>query len=87
MSGATPQEEPAHSRRTQAERRAATIERLVDASIAVLAESGYAGASVKAICDHAGVSQGALFRHFETRLELLVQPPQLPRLGVDLTLL
>jgi AcrR family transcriptional regulator len=60
------------NRRTQAERRTATIERLVDASIAVLAESGYAGASVKAICDRAGVSQGALFRHFETRLELLV---------------
>lgn len=72
MSDVTPQEEPAPSRRTQAERRAATIDRLVGASIAVLAESGYAGASVKAICDRAGVSQGALFRHFETRLELLV---------------
>lgn len=59
-------------RRTQAERRAATIERLVDASIAVLAESGYAGASVKAICERAGLSQGALFRHFDTRLDLLV---------------
>lgn len=68
----SPKAEPAPSRRTQAERRAATIERLVDASIAVLAESGYAGAGVKAICDRAGVSQGALFRHFETRLELLV---------------
>jgi AcrR family transcriptional regulator len=59
-------------KRTQAERRAATIERLVDASIAVLAEAGYAGASVKAICDRAGVSQGALFRHFDTRVDLLV---------------
>lgn len=67
-----PDKERALSRRTQAERRNATIERLVDASIAVLAESGYAGASVKAICDRAGISQGALFRQFETRLELLV---------------
>jgi AcrR family transcriptional regulator len=58
-------------RRTQAERREATIEKLVNACIAVLAEVGYAGASVKAICARAGVSQGALFRHFETRLELL----------------
>lgn len=59
-------------RRTQAQRRAATIKRLIDACIDVLAESGYAGAGVKAICDRAGLSQGALFRHFDTRIELLV---------------
>ncbi|MEM7153795.1 MAG: TetR/AcrR family transcriptional regulator [Myxococcota bacterium] len=59
-------------RRTQAQRRAATIERLINACIDVLAESGYAGAGVKAICDRAGLSQGALFRHFDTRIELLV---------------
>lgn len=59
-------------RRTQAQRRAATIERLINACIDVLAESGYAGAGVKAICDRAGLSQGALFRHFDTRIDLLV---------------
>lgn len=59
-------------RRTQAQRRAATIERLIDASIDVLADSGYSGAGVKAICDRAGLSQGALFRHFDTRIDLLV---------------
>ncbi len=58
-------------RRTQAERRAATIERLVDATITVLGSAGYAAASVKAICDVAGVSQGALFRHFDSRLGLI----------------
>lgn len=54
-------------RRTQAERREATIARLLDATIDALAERGYAGASVAEICRRAGLSQGALFRHFDTR--------------------
>ncbi|MCB9659603.1 MAG: TetR/AcrR family transcriptional regulator [Sandaracinaceae bacterium] len=71
---ASPSSAPeSNGRRTQAERRTATIERLVEATITVLAEAGYAGASVKAICDRAGVSQGALFRHFDTRVDLLVR--------------
>ncbi len=59
-------------RRTQAERREATTGKLVDATIACLAERGYANTSVAAICGRAGVSQGALFRHFATRADVIV---------------
>lgn len=59
-------------RRTQQERREGTIRKLLDAATDALVEVGYAGASVQVICERAGVSQGALFRHFETREALLV---------------
>ncbi|MGN0064914.1 MAG: TetR/AcrR family transcriptional regulator [Nocardioides sp.] len=59
-------------RRTQAQRRGATIGRLVDATVACLTSRGYAATSTAAICAEAGVSQGALFRHFPTRQALLV---------------
>lgn len=59
-------------RRTQAERREGTIAALLDATVACLAESGYAATSTAAVCAQAGVSQGALFRHFPTRQALLV---------------
>ena len=59
-------------RRTQAERREATITRLVDATIHCLVQLGYAGTSVKAIAAEAGLSQGAIFRHFDTRQDLLI---------------
>lgn len=52
--------------RTQQQRREATVAGLLDASIAVIAEMGYARASAKAITARAGVSDGALFRHFDT---------------------
>ena len=59
-------------RRTQAERREGTIGALLDATVACLAERGYAATSTAAVCAEAGVSQGALFRHFPTRQALLV---------------
>ncbi|MQA26003.1 MAG: TetR family transcriptional regulator [Micromonosporaceae bacterium] len=59
-------------RRTQRERRETTIGKLVDATIEALQEVGYSRATVAEICGRAGVSQGALFRHFATRLDLLV---------------
>ncbi|KQV64958.1 hypothetical protein ASC64_14710 [Nocardioides sp. Root122] len=59
-------------RRTQAERREGTIGALLDATVTCLAERGYAGTSTAAVCAAAGVSQGALFRHFPTRQALLV---------------
>lgn len=40
--------------------------RLLDASIATIIEVGYARASAKTIAGRAGVSDGALFRHFDT---------------------
>ena len=59
-------------RRTQAQRREGTIGALLDATVACLAERGYAATSTAAVCAAAGVSQGALFRHFPTRQALLV---------------
>lgn len=40
--------------------------RLLDAAIATIIEVGYARASAKLIARRAGVSDGALFRHFDT---------------------
>ena len=59
-------------RRTQQERREQTIARLVDATIECLVKDGYSGTTVKAVAARAGLSQGAIFRHFPTRLELLM---------------
>lgn len=58
--------------RTQEQRRTATIGKLLDATIASLAEKGYAATTVNEVVTRAGVSSGALFRHFPTRLDLVV---------------
>lgn len=58
-------------RRTQAERRAATVAKLVDATIESLSVNGYASTSISRICKRAGVSQGALFRQYDTRLAVI----------------
>jgi AcrR family transcriptional regulator len=60
------------ARRTQADRRNATIGRLVGAATDALVEVGYYNASTQEICRRAGVSQGGLFRHFPTREALMV---------------
>ncbi len=52
--------------RTQQERREETVARLLDASIATIVDVGYARASAAVITRRAGLSGGALFRHFET---------------------
>jgi AcrR family transcriptional regulator len=62
----------APARRTQRERREEMVRRLLDAATDTLIDVGYAEASVQRICDAAGVSQGALFRHFASREALLV---------------
>lgn len=59
-------------RRTQKERREETVRKLLDAATETLIEVGYAEASVQRICARAGLSQGALFRHFPTREALMV---------------
>jgi AcrR family transcriptional regulator len=51
---------------TQQQRREETVARLLDASIATIVEFGYARASAAVITKRAGVSVGALFRHFDT---------------------
>ena len=59
-------------RRTQGERRESMMRKLVDAATESLIDVGYAGASVQEVCARAGVSTGALFRHFPTREALMV---------------
>jgi AcrR family transcriptional regulator len=52
--------------RTQQQRREETVGRLLEACIASIVEVGYARTSAAVITKRAGVSVGALFRHFET---------------------
>lgn len=52
--------------RTQRERREETVGRLLEECIASIIEVGYARTSAAVITKRAGVSVGALFRHFET---------------------
>jgi AcrR family transcriptional regulator len=52
--------------RTQRQRREETVARLLDASIATIVDVGYARASAAVITTRAGLSGGALFRHFDT---------------------
>ena len=59
-------------RRTQAERRQETIGLLIDATIACLFELGYTHTTTQAVAQRAGLSQGAIFRHFASRQALLV---------------
>ena len=59
-------------RRTQAERRAESRDRLLDAALGCLAERGYAGTTFPEVVRRAGLSNGALWRHFRTKAELMV---------------
>jgi len=63
---------PVPKRRTQEERREATVRKLLDAATAALIDVGYAGASTQEVCKRADVSTGGLFRHFPTREALMV---------------
>lgn len=58
-------------RRTQAERSAETRSRLVEATLAMLVERGYAGTTTLGVCGRAGVSHGSLLHHYGTRDRLL----------------
>jgi AcrR family transcriptional regulator len=58
-------------RRTQAERRASTRAKLLDATIACLTDLGYAGTTTTEVCSRARLSQGALFKHFPTKIALV----------------
>jgi len=58
-------------RRTQQERRAGTRRALLEATSGCLVAHGYAGTTTTAVCRRAGVSQGALFKHFSTKDGLL----------------
>jgi len=58
--------------RTQAQRRAASRRRLLDAAVQCLAELGYQGTTFPEVVRRAGLSNGALWRHFRSKTELMV---------------
>ena len=59
------------TRRTQEERREHTRRRLLDATIASLAELGYSGTTTLEVERRAGVSRGARIHHFPSKAALL----------------
>lgn len=62
---------PATARRTQAERRASTQARLLDATLDCLVELGYGGTTTTVVAERAGVSRGAQLHHYPTRAALV----------------
>jgi AcrR family transcriptional regulator len=60
-------------RRTQGERSAETRARLIDATLDLLVDRGYARATTADIARRAGVTRGALSHHFSSKDELVVQ--------------
>jgi len=57
----------AHSLRRQPD---LTRQRLLDSAFAEIYRSGFRGASLDAILQHAGVTKGALYHHFESKTAL-----------------
>jgi AcrR family transcriptional regulator len=53
------------------ERSQVTRGKLVEAAAGCLVDLGYAGAATAAVAKRAGVSQGALFKHFPSKADLL----------------
>src|SRR3954470_2392468 len=62
---------PTTPRRSQAERSAATVDALLDATIECLIEDGYANTTTSRVAERAGVSRGAHLHHFQTRSALV----------------
>jgi AcrR family transcriptional regulator len=58
-------------RRTQAERRAATRTKLLEAALELLIERGYAGTTLAEVAARAGLTNGALWRHWRTKAALM----------------
>jgi AcrR family transcriptional regulator len=67
---------PPVPRRTQAERRAASRRRLLDAAVECLAELGYARTTLPEVLRRAELSNGAMWRHFPSKVDLLVAATQ-----------
>jgi AcrR family transcriptional regulator len=61
----------ATTRRTQADRTAATKAALADAAIEVFIAKGWAATTVAEVCNRVGVSRGAFHHHYDSLPELL----------------
>jgi AcrR family transcriptional regulator len=53
------------------DRRAQSIEKILQAALELLREKGYAGFRTADVAIRAGISHGSLFRYFPTRIDLL----------------
>ena len=60
-------------RPTQAQRRASTRRRLIDASLDVFARKGFHAASLEEIAAKAGVSKGAVYYNFSSKEDLFLE--------------
>lgn len=58
-------------RRTQNQRSASTIDRLSQATIALMTEVGFVNMTTTSIAKRAGVSRGAMLHHFENKVALV----------------
>ena len=59
------------TRRTQAERRAATRTALLEATVACLVEEGYANLTTRRVAERAGVSQATQMHYFRSKTEFV----------------
>ena len=51
--------------------RSATLDRLFEAAVELLADRGYAGATIDDIVERAGVAKGTVYYHFRSKSELV----------------
>ena len=63
---------PVRPRRTQAQRSAEMRERLLDVTVSVLIEYGFAGTTTARVVEAAGVTKGAQVHHFPSKEGLVV---------------
>jgi AcrR family transcriptional regulator len=59
--------------RTRSEKKEQTRRQLLEAALALVAEKGFANASVTEIAERAGVTTGAIYSNFRSKEELLLQ--------------
>lgn len=67
-----PSSSPAQTRVPQADRSRAMRARLLEATVELLVERGFAGTSTTLVSERAGVSRGAQLHHFPTKNDLVV---------------
>ena len=68
-----PLHRPESKRRTQAERRAATESRLLEAAFRIVAERGVRAVTTAAVGEQAGYSRGIVMHHFGSRAVLMTR--------------
>ncbi|MGC4765951.1 TetR/AcrR family transcriptional regulator [Micromonospora sp. DT46] len=54
-------------------RLSASRERIITAALEIMAEHGYAGCSVAAVAERAGMATGSVYRHFPTKAALVAE--------------